>query len=166
MKKVIRNCLYFILFLSVSAIALAGGAYWSLFHHPEYWGSQDLGDGFFLLELDHKKSIVYGSVIYGKTCFGGLSVVPYNKKSQISFSHVTSSPEPNVTVLEVMYDKEWITAKIYYKESDTIGYCIVPKSVSQYIDKLENHYYEYLIYFKDERSFIQYCHNNSIDLLF
>jgi hypothetical protein len=138
--------------------------FWSEVYRPDWWGSNDLGDGFFCIEQDDRRMIVYGTSVRGNTCYGGIGIVPQLCSKPLAFNSYTSDYLPDVSVLEVYHDSRWIIARVFDNITKSTKYCIVSKQIADIIYRNEIDMNAYIFYFDEAESFRDYCETNEIDI--
>lgn len=132
----------------------------SVWCFPELWGSYDLGKGIYMIDWNHKGNVMLqGSSIEGKTCFGGMSLIPqYNDSINHDQEYIVS--------LET--DSNWILAKTFiYDDSDSTiykkYYIVEKKSIIKDMpyDTIIN---KYIYGFTDSLQFANACKSKRIKI--
>lgn len=155
-KKIIRKFFLalFVIFI-IASVSLPVLAVLSEWYYPEAWGSYNLGDGFYMIEFDGGRIIVYGTKVSGHTCYGGAYLIPSFEKSYTQdFQH------RKIIVQEAISDEEWIIAVLYDLEEDKNLYAVYnKKSTAESPSELT----QFVLYFNEFQDVEDYCTNNKIN---
>ena len=140
---------------ALNSMAICFGL-WSSWHYPELWGSYDLGDGIYMMDYDKGNIIVYGTNIFGRTCNGGIYLIP---SYEMMYNDVAQKREWMVN--RAISDENWVLAELFNLINDKRLFAVLSKK----IDSESNHNPDLsVLYFENESEFDEYCKVQAITL--
>lgn len=154
-KRAKKAVIFSIILLFFVSFVIMGLMIWSLWSFPQVWGSYDLGNGFYMIEYDQGRIIVYGTNMAGNTCFGGNYVIPSFEKS-----YTKDLQHRKLIVLDAFFDDSWIIAPLYDLEEEEKIFAVFNKKT---IADNSEEYKESVYYFFDIQDLQNYCAENDIN---